>query len=46
MCEPRRARQLLDRSIRAMMIAYLQYFDDEPLGQIEQVVPGVFLGEF
>ena len=44
MCEPR-ARQLLAQSIRAMMIAHLQYFDAEPLGQSEQVVPGPFLEE-
>ena len=42
---PRRARQLLAQSIRAMMIAHLQYFDAEPLGQSEQVVPGPFLEE-
>jgi hypothetical protein len=28
------------------MIAHLQYFDAEPLGQSEQVVPGAFLEEF
>jgi hypothetical protein len=27
------------------MIAHLQYFDAEPLGQSEQVVPGPFLEE-
>ena len=40
-----RARQLLAQSIRVMMIAHLQYFDAEPPGQSEQVVPGAFLEE-